>query len=153
MTPFTAVYKRFEMKIEDLAPNEVGSDGWDEMKLEYLMSALGKIELDGLYFYDKTKSLELDLTDIDEENLQFNRTLSKKEIEVLALYMVAAWYEPRINSLEHTLMYYGSKDEKWTNQKDHLKVISDTQQKYLKEARAYYSHNAGRNNPFVNGEI
>lgn len=153
MTPFEIIYKRFESKIEDLAPEEIGAEGWEELKKEYILSALGLIELDDLYFYDSSNSLKYALTDRDDELEIFNRTLANKEIEVLSLYMVAAWYEPKINSLEHILMYYGSKDEKWTNQKDHLNVLSNKQKDYLKRARSYYSRNAGRNNPYVNGEI
>ena len=97
--------------------------------------------------------LKIDLSDRDEDANTFNRKLTNREIEVLSLYMMIAWYEPRINSLEHTLMYYGSKDEKWTNQKDHLKMLEDRQKKYRMQARGYYSHNAGRNNSYLRGEI
>ena len=124
MTPFEIIYKRFESKIEDLAPEEIGAEGWEELKKEYILSALGLIELDDLYFYDSSNSLKYALTDRDDELEIFNRTLANKEIE-----------------------------EKWTNQKDHLNVLSNKQKDYLKRARSYYSRNAGRNNPYVNGEI
>lgn len=153
MTPFKKIYERFEMRIEDFAVDELGVEVWTQMEKEYLMSALGMIELDGLYFYDMSGQLQIDLSDRDEDNDTFNRDLTNREIEVLSLYMAVAWYEPKVNSLEHTLMYYGSKDEKWTSQKDHLKMLEDRQKKYRMQARGYYAHNAGRNNPYLSGEI
>lgn len=151
MTPYKKIFTRFELKIEELAPEEIGDVLWHQLEKEYLHSALSLIELDNLYFY--SNQLKQDLTDWDDELEVFNRDLSAKEIEVLSLYMIVAWYEPKINSLEHTLMYYGSKDEKWTSQKDHLRVISDKQKDYLRRARAYYNHNAGRNNSFIEGYV
>ena len=47
--------------------------------------------------------------------MMFDEDLTNGEIEVLSLYMVVAWYDSQINSLEHTNMFYGSKDEKWTS--------------------------------------
>lgn len=152
MTSYETIFQRFESKIEDLAPEEIGVQGWHEMEKEYLNTALGMIELDDLYFYNDNDTKNT-FSDRDDEIEEFGRDLSNKEIEILSLYMVVAWYEPKVNSLEHTLMYYGSKDEKWTSQKDHLKVISDKQQEYLRRARSYYSHNAGRNNPYLNGVL
>ena len=148
MTSYNTVFRRFESKIEDLSEKELGEEYWQEMMKEYMDTALGWIELDGLYFYN-TGGIMDDFSDRNDELGRFNRDLSNMEIEVLSLYMVAAWYEPKINSLEHTLAYYGSKDEKWTSQKEHLQMISDKQKKYLQRARGYYSHNAGRKNSYL----
>ena len=46
--------------------------------------------------------------------------------------MVVAWYDIRLNSLEHTNMFYGSKDEKWTSQKEHANYIMSIQKKIIK---------------------
>lgn len=63
--------------------------------------------------------------------------------------MVVAWYEPKVNSLEHTTMMYGSKDEKWDNKKDHYKAVSDIQEKYRKRARKYIRNYSTRNNSYL----
>lgn len=111
----------------------------EKLLLEWLSTALSYIEFDGLL-------LKNDLLERNIEEKSFLADLTNAEIEGLALYMVAAWYEPMVNSLEHTTLFYGSKDEKWSNQKDHWNQTAKIQDKYRKQARKYfmgyrYKHN------------
>ena len=123
MTTYTTIYERFLNKIEDTQLALMSDDDREEMLYQWLMTALGYIEMDDL-------KMDADLSDRDEENKCFNEDLSNAEIEGIALFMVVAWYEGTVNSLEHTLLFMGSKDEKWTSQKDHWKTSIEIQDSY-----------------------
>ena len=129
MTSYETVFKRFENKVEDIKVLKLASDDWTELCLEWLNSAKKNDVL-----------------------FEFEDTLTNGEIEVIALYMVVAWYDIRLNSLEHTNMFYGSKDEKWTSQKEHANYIMSIQKKYKKEARKYFRNHSSRSNSYLDGE-
>lgn len=145
MTSYETVFKRFENKIEDIKVLKLASDDWTELCLEWLNSAIAMIELDQL-------KIEHDLTKKNDVLFEFEDTLTNGEIEVVALYMVVAWYDIRLNSLEHTNMFYGSKDEKWTSQKEHANYIMSIQKKYKKEARKYFRNHSSRSNSYLDGD-
>lgn len=145
MTSYATVFKRFENKIEDLKVVNLDSSDWNELCIEWLNSAIGMIELDSL-------RIEHDLSLKDDEIMQFEEDLTNAEIEVISLYMVVAWYDVKLNSLEHVNMFYGSKDEKWTSQKEHANYIMSIQKKYKKEARKYFRNHSSRNNSYLSGD-
>ena len=93
MTSYETVFKRFENKVEDIKVLKLASDDWTELCLEWLNSAIAMIELDQL-------KIEHDLTKKNDVLFEFEDTLTNGEIEVVALYMVVAWYDIRLNSLE-----------------------------------------------------
>lgn len=142
MTPYQKVFDAFLLKIEDLDLARLDPASQQAMLVGWLDAAIGFLEEDSL-------QLTHDYTDRNDELAQFNADLDNREIQVLALYMVVAWYEPKVNSLEHTTMMYGSKDEKWDNKKDHYKAVSDIQEKYRKRARKYIRNYSTRNNSYL----
>lgn len=142
MTPYQKVFDAFLLKIEDLDLSRLDPVSQQSLLVGWLDAAIGFIEEDSL-------KLVHDFTDRNDELAQFNEDLDNREIQVLALYMVVAWYEPKVNSLEHTTMTYGSKDEKWDNKKDHYKAVSDIQEKYRKRARKYIRNYSTRNNSYL----
>ena len=111
----------------------------------WLDTAIAYIELDGL-------DIESNLSDRDNESQEFNSDLLNCEIEVIAMYMVAAWYEPKINSLENTLMFVGSKDEKWDSQMARLEMLMNVQSQKKLEARKYFVKYGYKNNTYLNEE-
>lgn len=142
MTPYETVFNRFKLKIESTTLADLDKVSQKEMLLELLKSALSLIELDSL-------KIKNNLSDVNDSLDGFVADLLNSEIEVIALYMVVAWYEPIVNSLEHTLMFYGSKDEKWTNQRDHCKQMKTIQESYRSQARKYFMHHSSRNNSYL----
>ena len=142
MTPYQKVFDAFLLKIEDLDLARLDPASQQAMLVGWLDAAIGFLEEDSL-------QLTHDYTDRNDELAQFNVDLDNREIQVLALYMVVAWYEPKVNSLEHTTMMYGSKDEKWDNKKDHYKAVSDIQEKYRKRARKYIRNYSTRNHSYL----
>lgn len=141
-TDYSVIYGRFLSKIEDNELVKMQAEDRRSMLKEWLITALSYIELDKL-------TIENDLTDRDDDEEIFNSELTPAEIEGIALYMVVAWYENKVNSLEHTLLFMGSKDEKWTNQKDHWKVTVDTQRAYRLRARKYFRNHSSRDNAYI----
>lgn len=144
-TPFRTIYSAFLRKIEDSDLPQMSPVDQDQMLLGWLMDALGYIALDKL-------KIEHDLTNYDIELQEFTDDLTNDEITVLSLYMAAAWYEPRINSLSHTLLFWGSRDEKYTDQTKHLNWMMQTQDRYLQRARKYFRNHSSRSNSYLNGD-
>lgn len=142
MTSYEEVYERFLSKVEDTDLPRMATESVYKMLQQWLNSAIGFIELDKL-------KLKHDLSDRDSDNETFNTTLENYEIELLAMYMQVAWYEPRVNSLEHTLLFMGTKDEKWTNQRDHWRITKDMQEEIRKRARKYCREHSMRYNSYI----
>lgn len=144
-TTYQEIYDRFLNKIEDVdLPQLSEEDQTLELNM-WLDSAIGHCELEGL-------TITHDLTDRDFEKQCFNSKLSYGEIELLALEMVVVWLEQKVNSLEHTLMFFGTKEEKFTNQKDHLNAIRSLRSAYQKEVRLLVVKYGFRNNSYLNDE-
>ena len=143
-TPYSDVFKRFKKRIEDIDLPNFTEEEQNEMLTEWLDTAIGYIELEML-------QIKNDLSDRDNGLQEFTADLNNPEKEVIALYMVAAWYEPKINSLKHILMMVGSKDEKWTSQKEHMNMMIEARDLALKEARKYFLKYGSKNNTYLNG--
>lgn len=142
MTSYEEVYSRFLSKVEDTDLPNMSTEHAYKMLRQWLDSAISYIELDRL-------KLKNDLSDRDSDNETFNVTLENYEIELIAMYMQVAWYEPRVNSLEHTLLFMGTKDEKWTSQKDHWRLTKEIQDGIRKRARKYCREHSMRYNSYI----
>lgn len=145
MTPYLEIFNSFKRRIEDKNLYLLSEEEQNETLTGWLDTAIGYIELDKL-------KIKNDLSDRDNELLVFNADLDNCEIEVIAMYMVVAWYEPMINSLEHTLMFVGSKDEKWTSQKEHAELLMSIRDKKRLEARKYFRNYGYKDNSYLNGD-
>lgn len=144
MTDFATVYERFLSKVEDTELAKMSLADRTSMLNGWLTSALAYIGADRLKMIN-------DLSTIDTLQ-KFVADLENPEIEVIAMYMVVAWYDSKVNSLEHTLLFMGSKDEKWTNQKEHLKATKEIQDSYRRGARKYFRNHSSRYNQYINEE-
>jgi len=90
-TEFSSIYSRFLRKITDL-------------KLANLMISVPTMADDRLYGWlesaiTKFDESEVDLTDIDLVLGQFNKTLTTKAQEIIAIKMLIEWFEPIINDV------------------------------------------------------
>jgi len=147
MTPYSAIYKRFlDGKIEDIDLAGMDAEDREEMLHGYLMSALAYIEADAL-------KMVHDLSDIDDEELCFNDDLTNAEVEVISMYMVAAWYDVKVNSLDHTMLFLGTKEEKWTNQRDHWKATVEIRDHWRRMARKYFRNHSSRINTYIGNTV
>lgn len=145
MTKYTQIFNVFLSKIEDSdLPQLSENDQMLELNT-WLDSALGEMEIEGV-------KIVHDVHDRDSNKGIFNNTLSVGEIEVIARYMVIAWYDRKINSLEHILLFVGTKEEKFTNQKDHLAALKSARQSYRQEVRRMIAEYGFKNNTYLQEE-
>lgn len=128
MTPYEEVYKKFLKRVEDSSLPRFTEDVQAEILKSLLDTALMNIELQGI-------NIKSDMTKRDDDLLEFDYDLTNSEMEIIAMYMVVAWYEPKINSLEHTLLMVGASGEKWTDQNKHLESMINVRDKVKLEAR------------------
>lgn len=144
MTPFSKVYTKFLGRIEDHDLYLLEEEDRLAILYGYLDEAITFLE-----FQDIT--LENDYTAIDEEEQCFIETLSRKEIKLLSLAMVVVWYDVRINSIEHTSLFIGTNSEKWTKQKEHLEMMTETRDYWKIEIQKLYRDMHIRSNAYLNG--
>lgn len=128
MTEYKKVFTRFLSKIDSTEYANMSPSLLTLSLIEIMEAAIDYMQADGVL-------ISSDLTKRKNEILCFTVDLASDEIEILALYMVGVWYDPIINSLEHTSMFFGSEDEKWNNQTDHLNAVSNIQENYFQKAR------------------
>lgn len=124
MTPYSAVFVKFLSKITDYDLPMFPEEDLEEMMCGWLMTAI-------VNFTRPVSNLD----DRDEENKQFNVELKNYEIEVLALYMVVAWLDQRINSVLLTNQMFSGKEEKHFSQAQHMKELKALRDATYTEAR------------------
>ncbi|MCD8377883.1 MAG: hypothetical protein LUB59_03750 [Candidatus Gastranaerophilales bacterium] len=100
-TPYTTVYNRFLQKCTDFNLAETDDNALNEMLFSWMQSAIVN-----------TRPCQHDLSDRDDEIMEFTDTLSDLEIEILAMGMVDAWLDQYLNSTENVLQFIGGKEEK-----------------------------------------
>lgn len=144
MTPFEDIYDRFLKRIEDTDLAGFTQPEQDEILKEYFDSAMAYINVEQL-------SIEHDLTNRNDD--EFLDDLTNVEQELIAMYMVAAWYEHKIHSLELTSMFIGTSSEKWTDQMKLKSTLEAARQKVWLEARNYFKKYAARNNSYLESRI
>ena len=108
-TSFSEIYDRFFGKITDDMYLE-----WTEMDtkkdlLNILLDAIPQFEFPRFPLYD-----------YDVENQTYNCHLTSEEINIFALYMLNAWLQRQITSIENTRQKYSGSDFKMTSQANHL---------------------------------
>lgn len=101
MTSYTDIFDRFALKIEDFVLLQLDDDDVIQACLNWMLAALPKI-----------RKMTSDLTDRDDEIMEFNCDLTETEIEVIANMMVAEWLQPQVYSQKNINQMYGGKEEK-----------------------------------------
>lgn len=144
MTSYDSVFKSFLKRIEDIDLPRMTEEDQNAFMTDLLDTAIFNVEMNDLM-------PELNLQDRNYDECCFTADLQPRQIEVLAIYMVAAWYEPKINSLEHTCMIMGVSGEKWTDQREHLEMLRTTRSQLMREARHLCRNISIRNNSYLNG--
>jgi hypothetical protein len=142
MTNYEDIYGRFFKRIEDK-----NLPKFDEKDQELILSglleqAISTMELDGIV-------LVHDFTDRNDEG--FADDLENFEKELIALNMVDAWLDPQILSLQHTLLYVGTSEEKYTSQKQHFEMLSNYQTNLRTYCEKLVSKYHARNNSYLDG--
>lgn len=141
-TTFETIYNFFLGDIEDKNLPRMSKSDQERMLQGYLLKALSIINCNNL-------RIKNDLSDFNVDDSTFNVVLEYAEIEAITQYMIGVWYESYVNSLSHTLMFWGSKDERYTDQKKHMEIMKETQQSYFDKGRRMFSGNHVLNNSYL----
>ncbi len=145
MTPYETVFNSFLKRIEDENLPKFTEEEQTSILIGYLDEAISMMEADDL-------QLTHDLSKRDDTTLSFEEDLDKIEIELLAKVMVVAWYEPKINSIETTVMMIGVSGEKWTTQKDLAESLRERRKKAYTEVKKLVRAYHYRHNQYLGGD-
>lgn len=152
MTLFTKVQDSFLSKVTDDMQLEL-----DKTETEALLEEL--LLQDAIPMFEFPR---IDLDDIgtdSDDNPYWNIDLTNEEINILATYMVCAWLDQQINSVENTRQKYTGADFKMTSQANHLKTLQslrkDWERKGLHLQRLYSRRKKNENGVYQStfGEI
>ena len=95
MTSFSTVIDYFLRKITDDMYMEITKEETEEHATDYISLAIPYVEFP-----------RVDLYNYDISNSTFNIDLSSEELNIIATYMVVAWLDQQIASVENTRMKY-----------------------------------------------
>ena len=118
-TTFNVIYNSFTSKITDDMYMELTKAETDAIQKELLMNSLHWFEFPRVDIYDFNEELE-----------EYNISLSKEEINIIATYMIVEWFSYQIASVENTRMKYSGSDFKFTSQANHMQKLLQLQKDY-----------------------
>lgn len=124
MTSYAKLYQRCLAKIEDPTLAMLSDDELQNVLHGYLVSAIAKHRI-----------CEHDLSDRDDELMQFNVTLSDIELEIIGLLMAREWVSQQLLSVTNTLQVFSGKETNYYSQAAHLKELQALDDKYRLEAQ------------------
>ena len=148
---YDKVYSQLFSKVEAYDFLELPEDTLNEFLCNWLHSASANPYVRKLF-----SSFKLD--DIIQE-IQFEVKYSvdadaDKEfiVEVLATGLMIAWLEPKVKSLNNLTKMYGSKEEKWYSEANHLREMNALLQDCKKEQRRMIADRGSIWNTYLDGE-
>ena len=140
-TPFSAIYDAFLTRVTNDMYLEFTELDTLEMLQDLLVAAIPRFEfprfdifdydegfLDSVGTYQGIESDNKEVPAIAWIGGTFNSSLTKEEINILALCMVVEWLIQQLATTENTKMKYSGSDFKFTSQANHmskLKVMID----------------------------
>ena len=137
-TPYEKVYGRFLNKCTDF--NLVDLD-------DYTLNEMMKDWLDSAVIRTRTSS---DLSARDDENEVFENDLSSQDVELLAMGMILAWLDQRIQSTEYTSLFVGGKEEKFYAPSNQLAELRNLRADIVREMQQLHCYNTYLTNSYFN---
>ena len=119
MTPFTEIYDLFLSKVTDDMYMELTKGETEAMLTDLLMSSMHFFEFPRQDIYNYDLSLN-----------QFNVELTTEEKNILATYMIVAWLDQQLATIELVRMKYSSSDYSFTSQANHLNKVMQLKKEY-----------------------
>ena len=113
-TPFSEIYDAFFAKVTDDMYLEWTYEDTQKDLLNILLDAIPQFEFPRFPLYDYS---------IEEET--YNCHLTPEEINIFAIYMLVAWLQRQVTSIENTRQKYSGSDFKMTSQANHLAKLID----------------------------
>lgn len=138
-TPFSDIYDIFFGKITDDLYLEWTREDTERDLLNILLDAIPNFEFPRfpLYDYTITKKIEINEDTGEEEEITqgtYNCYLTSEEINILALYMLNAWLQRQITSIENTRQKFSGSDFKMTSQANHLSKLVELKKETERQA-------------------
>ena len=135
-TPYENIYGRFLARTTDFNLAELDDHTLNAMLKDWLYSAIVKTRT------------STDLSARDDDNEVFNSNLSDLDVELLAMGMVLAWLDQRINSTEYTNLFIGGKEEKFYSPSAQLAELRALRADTLREMQQLYTYSTYTNNDY-----
>ena len=137
-TPYEKVYGRFLNKCSDFNLADLDDHTLNEMMKDWLDSAIIRT---------RTSS---DLSARDDEVEEFENDLSDQDIELLAMGMVLAWLDQRIQSTEYTNLFIGGKEQKFHSPSQQLTELRNLRADIVREMQQIHCYSTYTNSSYFN---
>ena len=145
------IYSRLFSRIEAYDFIELPTDDLNDFLCNWIHSASANPYVRRLF-----SSFELDdeILTVSYEMKYSVDEFSDKEfiLEVLSLGMGLAWLEPKINSINNIAQMFGSKEEKFYSQSQHLSELRGLKNDFKKQQRRMISDRGYAWNSYLDGE-
>ena len=128
-TPYETVYGRFLNKCTDFNLADLDDHTLNEMMKDWLDSAVIRT---------RTSS---DLSARDDEAEEFENDLTDQDIELLAMGMILAWLDQRIQSTEYTNLFIGGKETKFYSPSQQLTELRNLRADIVREMQQIHCYN------------
>jgi hypothetical protein len=148
---YNNIYSRLFSKIEAYDFIELSEDMLNEFLCNWIHSASANPYVRRLF---KTFSLDDEVQEISYEMKYSVDDFSDTEFvtEVLTLGVVVAWLEPKVNSINNVMQMFGSKEEKFYSQSQHLSELRGLVNDSKKQQRRMIADRGYAWNTYLDGE-
>ena len=148
---YDIIYSRLFSKIEAYDFIELPEEELNDFMCNWIHSASANPYVRRLF---KSFSLDDEIQEVSYEMKYSVDDFSDTEfiIEILSLGMVVAWLEPKINSINNVAQMFGSKDEKWFSQAQHLSELKGLVNDSKKQQRRMIADRGYAWNSYLDGE-
>ena len=132
------MYGRFLNKCTDFNLADLDDHTLNEMMKDWLDSAVIRT---------RTSS---DLSARDDEVEAFENDLSDQDVELLAMGMVLAWLDQRIQSTEYTNLFIGGKETKFYSPSQQLTELRNLRADIVREMQQIHCYNTYLTSSYFN---
>ena len=148
---YNKIYSRLFSKIEAYDFIELPEDELNDFLCNWLHSASANPYVRRLF---KSFNLDDEILEISYEMKYSVDEFSDEEfiIEVLTFGVVVAWLEPKINSINNIAQMFGSKEEKFYSQSQHISELRNLVNDAKKQQRRMIADRGYAWNSYLDGE-
>lgn len=159
---FQEIYSRFFTKVEayDLFDEGLSDEARNELLCNYVHSAIGKSYVNRLFSsiaIDDPLTVGDDSLDgvIEYELKTSTNEIADKEfvLEVLAYGVALSWIEPKVNSLTSIAQFFGTSDERFYAQANHLSELRSLRDDLVSAQRGLIRDRGYVNNDYLSGNF
>ena len=148
---YDKIYSRLFSKIEAYDFIELPEDDLNDFLCNWIHSASANPYVRRLF---KTFSLDDEVLEISYEMKYSVDEFSDEEFitEIFALGVIVAWLEPKVNSINNIAQMFGSKEEKFYSQSQHISELRGLVNDSVKKQRRMIADRGYAWNTYLDGE-